>query len=96
MRIRMYQAAGYPDAALLSELTGFEPIQCAFAAGTLPACTLWQRINVMQVFRLLSADPNILLFYLETYDLKEVWPGFLTSCMHRPPRQPALAFRAPS
>ena len=48
------------------------PENSAGLAGTAPTCTLWQRINVMQVFRLLSVDANLLLFFVEQYDLQEV------------------------
>ncbi len=56
--------------------------------GTAPACTLWQRINVMQALRSLSGDAYILYFLFTTYDLKQArlqphtrctwwcpWPG---------------------
>ncbi len=39
--------------------------------GTAPACTLWQRINVMQALRALSGDAYILYFLFTTYDLKQ-------------------------
>ena len=41
------------------------------AAGTAPACTLWQRINVMQALRALAGDAYILYFLFTTYDLKQ-------------------------
>ena len=63
-----HQAADSPAPWDLS--AGADPC----AAGTAPNCTLWQRINVLQVFRLLSADPNIILFFLELYDLPPVSP----------------------
>ncbi|KAK9834027.1 hypothetical protein WJX81_004391 [Elliptochloris bilobata] len=40
-------------------------------AGTAPACTLWQRINVMQALRALAGDAYILYFLFTTYDLKQ-------------------------
>eukprot|EP00884_Botryococcus_braunii_P011071 jgi/Botrbrau1/19966/Bobra.0059s0082.1 len=45
-------------------------IECLLT-GTAPTCTLWQRINVLQVFRQLVTDASILHFLFLSYDLRE-------------------------
>ena len=68
------------------------PICCskyagAPVAGTAPACTLWQRINVMQALRALAGDAYILYFLFTTYDLKQARrhprAGLLAPCLCR-------------
>ena len=47
-------------------------------AGTGASCTLWQRINVMQVMRQLSYDAHIVHFLFCSYDMR------LVRALHKP------------
>ena len=56
-------------------------------AGMAPTCTLWQRINVMQVMRALTADAYILHFLFCSYDARQVCqPQFLPPVLRLSPR----------
>ena len=55
---------------------------CCVLAGAQAPCTLWQRINVMQVMRALCSDRHILFFLFDSYDMRQVreHPGECRGC----------------